>query len=117
MCVRFAGSTHAEDPTLDYYTKLAASVKSGLPFEYGLPEGYNTVQPVKDEGPLKPQIIVTVIAGQSLIPKDDSGLSDPYCVVKYGNSKFQTEVCNQTLNPVWGKAGTAGEDLECEEFS
>jgi len=46
-------------------------------------------------------IIIVVHGGKNLAPKDPSGRSDPYVIVKYGKEYEKTPVMWQTLNPKW----------------
>ena len=82
------------------------------------------------KGKQAPKVVVNVVCGTDLIPKDSNGLSDPYCVVtsttdKKGvdkgsaggagaggkpgaggassGSKNQTQVKFETLNPTWNE--------------
>ncbi|XP_048579326.1 synaptotagmin-5-like [Nematostella vectensis] len=47
-------------------------------------------------------LLVCMHGGESMIPMDKNGLSDPYCVV-YANRNLmkKTEVAKETLDPVW----------------
>lgn len=105
------GGVRKTNPTLEYYTKLAKSVVAGTPFEFEVPADMAAADKGPEDDALanketdlaasKPQLIVTILQGRGLIPKDDDGLSDPFCVVKYGNSKYQTQVVPKTLDPVF----------------
>jgi len=53
-------------------------------------------------------VVVKVIAGRNLAPKDKTGFSDPYVVLKLMGTdikkkpkKHKTKIIKQTLNPVW----------------
>eukprot|EP01121_Diplochlamys_sp_Union-15-3_P018635 TRINITY_DN6832_c0_g1_i2.p1 TRINITY_DN6832_c0_g1~~TRINITY_DN6832_c0_g1_i2.p1 ORF type:complete len:162 (-),score=29.57 TRINITY_DN6832_c0_g1_i2:78-563(-) len=45
---------------------------------------------------------LTVVKARNLAPKDSSGKSDPFCVVRVGKTrKRKTSVIRQNLNPEW----------------
>ena len=46
---------------------------------------------------------VKVIAGRNLAPKDDNGLSDPYCIFKMSGQRYKTKIVHKTLNPEWNE--------------
>jgi len=54
-------------------------------------------------------IILSIIEGRNLAPKDSNGLSDPYLKITYGENSYEqkTQVIHNTLNPIWGEAMTA----------
>jgi hypothetical protein len=47
------------------------------------------------------RMIVTVLAGRNLAPKDWHGKSDPYCVLFYEGQQFKSKRKTSTLNPTW----------------
>eukprot|EP01114_Cavostelium_apophysatum_P013939 TRINITY_DN3484_c0_g1_i3.p1 TRINITY_DN3484_c0_g1~~TRINITY_DN3484_c0_g1_i3.p1 ORF type:complete len:1230 (-),score=364.07 TRINITY_DN3484_c0_g1_i3:3410-7099(-) len=40
-------------------------------------------------------------AGRNLAPKDSSGFSDPYLIIRLEKTKVRTKIIDQTLNPTW----------------
>ncbi|CAG8564901.1 11112_t:CDS:2 [Ambispora leptoticha] len=46
---------------------------------------------------------IGVLAARDLAAADKDGFSDPYVVVRVGNQKYQTQVINKNLNPVWNR--------------
>lgn len=47
-------------------------------------------------------VLIKVIAGKGLAPKDSDGKSDPYVKIKWFGAKQKTTVVKHTLDPVWG---------------
>ena len=48
------------------------------------------------------KLFVTVVEAADLLASDPNGKSDPFCVVKLGESQEQaTPVISNTLNPRW----------------
>ena len=48
------------------------------------------------------KVFVTVVEAADLLASDPNGKSDPFCVVKLGESQEQaTPVVNNCLNPRW----------------
>lgn len=50
---------------------------------------------------MKYTLRVLALKGRDLTPKDRSGKSDPYLVIRIANQYHQTQVCPQTLEPEW----------------
>ncbi|RWS04688.1 otoferlin-like isoform X2, partial [Dinothrombium tinctorium] len=107
-------------PNYEVVNKLDAYVWFGLlehkaHFTKGLPSGYQNVPEIRfaDDMTLPPpksliymekhvfQLRAHLYQARSLIAADDSGLSDPYAKVFYGNHCLHTHVVNETLNPIW----------------
>eukprot|EP00928_Gymnodinium_smaydae_P018059 TRINITY_DN16877_c0_g1_i1.p1 TRINITY_DN16877_c0_g1~~TRINITY_DN16877_c0_g1_i1.p1 ORF type:complete len:782 (+),score=132.40 TRINITY_DN16877_c0_g1_i1:369-2714(+) len=44
---------------------------------------------------------IEVVAAQDLMASDIGGLSDPFVVVRVGNSEYRTKTISNTLNPQW----------------
>ncbi|KAK3749843.1 hypothetical protein QZH41_015502, partial [Actinostola sp. cb2023] len=57
---------------------------------------------VADPEPVSGVVLVAVHSGESLIPMDKNGLSDPYCIL-YANRTImhKSEVIKESLDPVW----------------
>ena len=49
---------------------------------------------------------VRVIEAKNLAIKDDDGQSDPYAVVEWGRERYETNVINNTLFPLWDQEVT-----------
>jgi len=49
------------------------------------------------------KIYIEVVSAKNLPITDLDGLSDPYVVFNFGNHKYQTSVCSNTLSPVWNE--------------
>lgn len=47
------------------------------------------------------QLVIKVLEGRNLIPKDKNGLSDPFCVVRYNGKRIQSTTIKKCLNPIW----------------
>jgi len=45
------------------------------------------------------KLLVTVVKGENLEPKDSNGKSDPYVILKVGTTRCRTQVIPETLNP------------------
>ena len=63
-------------------------------------------QYVKD----RPLLRIHVIQARHIPPMDNSGFSDPYCVVSCRGKKYRTRACKQTLRPFWGQSFVFGND-------
>lgn len=63
------------------------------------PKLSNTMRKYEDDP--RVGITVTLISGQGLLAADSNGLSDPYCILRLGNSRKKSRVIPMTLNPVW----------------
>nr|CAG4714151.1 unnamed protein product [Naegleria fowleri] len=53
-----------------------------------------------------PTLIVTVVNASNLTPKDLSGTSDPYVIVRMGGTRHRTQTRRGTNNPFWGEQFT-----------
>lgn len=57
--------------------------------------------PAENARPATLVLRVTVLQGRNLAPKDRSGFSDPYLVVRLGDATETTPTIHRTLNPEW----------------
>jgi len=48
-------------------------------------------------------IILSIIEGKHLAPKDPNGFSDPYLKISYAGYNNKTKIISKTLDPKWGK--------------
>ena len=63
------------------------------------------------------KIKITIVEAVGLLPKDNNGLSDPYCLVQVGRNVKKTSTKKKMLNPVWNesfdfKADSARESIK-----
>ena len=63
------------------------------------------------------KIRITIVEAVGLLPKDNNGLSDPYCLVQVGRNVKKTSTKKKMLNPVWNesfdfKADSARESIK-----
>ncbi len=49
------------------------------------------------------QVRVIVVEARGLLNKDEDGGSDPYVVLEYSDSRYQTEVVPHSLEPYWNQ--------------
>lgn len=54
-------------------------------------------------GPLPNQLMVRVARAAGLRPADTNGLSDPYVTLRVRELVARTQVCQETLSPVWDR--------------
>jgi len=47
------------------------------------------------------RVEVCIVEAQGLPAADMNGKSDPYCQISSSAERFKTEVCKNTLNPIW----------------
>jgi len=43
--------------------------------------------------------------------------SDPFCKIRYGKEKFETETVKKNLNPTWGETFKLAEDTSLYDFT
>ncbi|GAA5866341.1 hypothetical protein JCM1840_004090 [Sporobolomyces johnsonii] len=65
-------------------------------------------QPLKDGDEPLGTLVIRVHAARDLVAKDRNGLSDPYCVIRYGPARATSPTVPKSLNPVWGSGGESG---------
>ena len=63
------------------------------------------------------KVKITIVEAIGLLPKDNNGLSDPYCLVQVGRNVKKTSTKKKMLNPVWHetfdfKADSARESIK-----
>lgn len=49
------------------------------------------------------KIRLTIVEARGLMPKDNNGLSDPYCLVQVGKNIKRTGTRKRTLAPIWNE--------------
>lgn len=47
-------------------------------------------------------LVVQVLQGRALLPKDRNGLSDPFLAIRVGTTRYTSPTVYKSLNPVWG---------------
>jgi len=47
------------------------------------------------------QLVVDVVEGRSLAPKDKNGLSDPFVIISLGDEQYTSHFAPETLTPKW----------------